>query len=192
LSPEPTLDPKRAVSVGRIITAHGIKGELKVQSLTDFLNRFDRGSQLWLDGSPVRVERSRRNQDVVILKLEGIDTRNAAETLRGKELMVQQAQPIYEKGRYYVHDLVGLNVVEADGTLLGRLEDVMATGANDVYVVRGERGELLLPGVEDVIEQVDLAGKRIVVNLLPGLEFSSPKRQPVRRASGRTSTSPNP
>jgi 16S rRNA processing protein RimM len=192
------FDVSTAVSVGRIAAAHGLKGDLKVQPLSDFPNRFDVGSHLWLDGAPVRVERSRRQQGSVFLKLEGVDTRTAAEALRGKELQVQQAQPIYEKGRYYLHDIIGLEVVEADGSALGRLEDVMATGANDVFVVRGERGELLLPVVEDVIEDIDLRGKRIVVKLLPGLEFSGgPKRvrprprhakRPAQTASGYEQT----
>jgi len=185
------LDSTTAVTVGRILTAHGLNGEIKVQPLSDFPTRFDVGSRLWLDGAPVRVERSRRQQNSVILKLERINTRTAAEALRGKELQVPEPTPIYEKGRYYLHDIIGLDVVEADGTLLGTLADVLATGANDVFVVRGERGELLLPVVEDVITDVDLRGKRIVVNLVPGLEFTgAPKRAAPRPSRPRRPARP--
>jgi len=171
------FDPQTAVSVGRVVNAHGLHGEVKVQPLTDFPNRFDKGARLWLDGHPVIVEARRWLQSSVYLKLEGIDTRTDAEALRGKELYVPQAQPIYEKDRYYLHDIIGIDVVDAEGTLLGRLDEVMATGANDVFVVRGERGELLLPAIDDVIENVDLEGRRIVVNLMPGLEFRPARRR---------------
>jgi 16S rRNA processing protein RimM len=174
---EPAFDPAEAVSVGRILSAHGLKGDLKVQPLTDFPSRFERGSRLWLDGSPVRVESSRRQRGSVYLKLEGIDDRTAAEALRDKELQAPRPQAIYEKGRYYLHDIIGVEVFDEAGMLLGRLEDVMATGANDVFVVRGERGELLLPAIEDVIKEVDLRRKRITVELLPGLEFTPAGRR---------------
>jgi 16S rRNA processing protein RimM len=172
------FDAEQAVSVGLIVAPHGIRGDVKVQPLTDFPNRFDRGSTLWVDGSPLRIERSRRYQGSVFLKLEGIDDRAAAEQLRGKELQTPRPQAIYERGRYYLHDIIGLAVYDGAGALLGKLEDVMSTGANDVFVVRGERGELLLPAVEDVITDVDLVAGRIRVDLLPGLEF---RAAPVRR-----------
>jgi 16S rRNA processing protein RimM len=174
---EVSFDPTTAVSVGRITSAHGLRGEIKVQPLTDFPNRFDKGARLWLDGQPIVVEGSRWQQGSVVLKLQRIDSRTDAEALRGKELQVSQAQPIYEKDRYYLHDIIGLDVVDADGTPLGRLEDVLTTGANDVFVVHGERGELLLPAVEDVIDNVDLEGRRIVVKLMPGLEFRLTRRR---------------
>ncbi len=195
-TPEPAFDPETAVSVGRVSSVHGLQGELKVQSLTDFPNRFDKGARLWLDGKPHVVERSRVQQSLVYLKLEGIDDRTIAETLRGKELQVPQAQPIYEKDRYYQHEIIGLDVVEADGSVLGKLFDVMATGANDVYVVRGERGELLLPAIDDVVTSIDPRAGRITVNLLPGLEFVAarpprPRHVPHRPPSPKATQAPS-
>ncbi len=185
--PSSEFDPKTAVSVGRVAGAHGLRGEVKVAPLTDFPERFDPGSRLWLEGTPRVVEGSRWRGGLVYLKLAGVDSREAAAKLRGKELMVPEAQPLRESGRYYRHDIVGLRVEDRRGQWLGRVVDVLVTGANDVYVVRGERGELLLPAVEDVVGEVDLAGGRLVVELLPGLEFRAvTKARPRRRASEGT------
>jgi 16S rRNA processing protein RimM len=184
------LDPRSAVSVGRIAGPHGIRGEIKVQPLTDFPSRFRRGNRVWLDGSPRRIDQSRAQDRLVVLKLDGIDTRTEAEQLRGKELMVPEAEDLEGSDRFYLHDIVGLPVQDESGAELGKIEDVLTTGANDVYVVRGERGELLLPAVEDVVKEIDIKRGRVVVELLPGLEFrSTNKAQAARRRARRPSAS---
>ena len=179
-TPDPELDPATAVTVGRITAPHGIRGEVKVEPLTDFPQRFEAGSRLWLEGVPYTVERGRWQQRNVILKLRGIDTRNQAEALPGKELLAPQAMPIEAEGVYYLHDILGARVQEASGATLGELADVFSTGANDVYVVRGPRGEILLPALDDVVLEVDLQARRITVAIPDGLEFTTaapPKRR---------------
>ena len=179
-TPDPELDPATAVTVGRITAPHGIRGEVKVEPLTDFPQRFEAGSRLWLDGTPYTVERGRWQQRNVILKLRGIDTRNQAEALPGKELLAPQAMPIEAEGVYYLHDILGARVQETSGAALGELADVFSTGANDVYVVRGPRGEILLPALDDVVLEVDLQARRITVAIPDGLEFTTaapPKRR---------------
>lgn len=177
---EPALDPESAVSVGRIVGAHGIKGEVKVEPLSDFPERFEAGSRLWLRGQEIRVLRGRGQGRIIILALEGIADRETAEALRDEELYVPAPAPLPEEGVFYRHDLIGLDVVEDGGEKLGKLTDIFSTAANDVYVVRGVRGELLLPAIEDVVKRIDLAAGQIVVELLPGLEFvaSASKRPP--------------
>jgi 16S rRNA processing protein RimM len=174
--------------VGRVVSAHGVHGDLKVESLTDFPERFLPGSRLWLEGVPRTVERSRQQGKMLVVKLEEIDSRSQAEALRGKQLMVPQAQAIEQEGVYYLHDIVGLQVVEASGNALGEVVDVLATGANDVYVVQGKRGEMLLPALDDVIRHVDLATRRILVDVPEGLEFQrrpvGAQRRPTRRGRG--------
>ena len=162
------------VTVGRILAPHGIRGELKVQPLTDFPQRFEAGSRLWLNGQEWVVQRGRWTNRGVILKLRGLETRNEAEALRNAELTVLEATEIEEEGVYYLHDIVGLPVFDAAGEALGRLEEVFNTGSTDVYVVRGERGEILLPALDDVITQVDIAAGRIVVDVPEGIEFQRP------------------
>ncbi|MPZ48000.1 MAG: 16S rRNA processing protein RimM [Dehalococcoidia bacterium] len=179
------------MTVGRVLVPHGIRGEVKVEPLTDFPERFDAGGRVWIEGAARLIERSRPQDRNLILKLQGVDTRDAAEALRGKELMLPEAPPIDEPGRFYQHDILGLRVEDAAGEKLGVIADILSTGANDVYVVRGERGELLLPAVEDVVKQIDLTSGSIIVELLPGLKFraSTPKRRrPPAKPPAKKST----
>lgn len=182
---EDQLDRRTAVTVGRIVTAHGVRGEVKVEPLTDFPQRFESGSRLWLEDREYTVERGRWQGRSVILKLGGVDTRERAEALRGKELLAAEAAEIESEGVYYLHDVIGLRVEDRSGDLLGRLEDVLTTGSNDVYVVRGERGELLLPALDDIVIEVDVEGGRVTVDVPEGIEFARPaparKRRPVRQ-----------
>jgi 16S rRNA processing protein RimM len=185
LTDDKSADEERPpVTVGRIVTPHGVRGELKVESLTDFPERFRRGSRLWLDGVEFSVELGRVLGRHVILKLEGIDDRNAAEAIRGRELTVPDVAELTEEGVYYQHDIVGLRVEDEAGSELGRVVDVLLTGSNDVYVVQGERGELLLPALDDVVKQIDIATGRIVVDLPGGLEFQA-KAPPRQKAPPR-------
>ena len=178
------LDPRTAVSVGRVRAPHGIRGEVKVESLTDFPERFAPGSRLWLRGRPATIEASRWQSRTLFLKLEGVDDRETAESLRGADLQAP-APTALEEGRYYQHEIIGLEVRDKHGAELGRVAEIISTGSNDVYVVRGRRGELLLPAIEDVVVAVDLARGQIVVELMEGLDYTPVKRAPASRASRR-------
>jgi 16S rRNA processing protein RimM len=175
-----------AVSIGRVSSAHGVRGEIKVQPLTDFPERFDPGQKFWLDGSERVIQRSRWQKSVVVIKVDGIETRESVDAIRGHELQIPEPEALpADEGVYYQHDIIGLRVESVDGEALGKVADVLSTGANDVYVVRGPRGEVLLPAVDDVVRDIDLPGGRMVVELLPGLEFTSTVRKPrTPRPSG--------
>jgi 16S rRNA processing protein RimM len=177
------LDPDIAVAIGRITSLHGIKGELRVMPLTDFPERFDAGAEVWLDGRPLRVHRRRWQGKEMIVSLEGIDTRDQAEAVRGKELMAPSPTQL-DEGVFYQHDIIGLQAVTPAGETLGRISEVISTGSNDVYVVVGDRGELLLPALDDVVREVDVANGRIVVELLEGLEFTRAASPRPRRPTG--------
>jgi len=178
-----TIDPETAVAIGRISSIHGIKGELRVMPLTDFPERFDAGVQVWLDGVPLRVRRRRWQGKEMIVALEGIETRDAAEALRGKELMAPSPKPL-EEGVFYQHDIVGLRAVTHEGEVLGRVAEVLSTGSNDVYVVVGDRGELLLPALEGVVHEIDVTNGRIVVEVIEGLEFTRAASPRARKPTG--------
>jgi 16S rRNA processing protein RimM len=148
-----------------------------VEVITDFPERLGEHACLYLasPASPdaVRrypVEKLRRHRDTVLLKLGGCDDRNSADELRGLlvQIPIEDAVPL-EEGEYYHFQLVGVRVETEDGEWLGQVAEVLQTGANDVYVVRGPRGEILLPAVESVVFELDLDSKRMVVHLLPGL-----------------------
>lgn len=165
------------VSIGEVTAPHGVRGEVRVLPLTDFPERF-RGLKRLFVKRPQQaaeergVERVRFHKKFVILKLEGVDTRDDAETLRRALLQVapDEVYPLPE-GYYYVFQVIGLRVFDEDGRKIGVVEDVLFTGANDVYIVKTADGrEILLPAVEEVIRHIDLDEGRMEVRLLPGLE----------------------
>ena len=186
------LNPETAVSIGLILAPVGLRGEIKVRPLTDFPERFEAGALVWLSGVAIEVERSRWQGRTVYLKLHGVDDRNAAEPLRDKELLVPELTPLEEEGVFYQHDITGLTVRDEAGRTLGKVAEILSTGANDVYVVRGELGELLLPAVEDVVKEIDTTGGLMIVDLLPGLEFRSTTSKPEARQTKKPKPSTAP
>ena len=155
------------VAVGLIVAPWGVRGDVKVEPLTDFPDRFRPGAPLWLQGQRVSVQRSRSSRGYVYLALEGVSTRQDAEALRQRLLEVPEAElkPL-RQGQYYHFQLVGLEVFTTNGRGLGRVEEILSTGANDVFIVRGPAGEILLPAIDDVVREVDLEGRRMVVEPL--------------------------
>jgi len=159
------------VAVGRILAPRGVRGELKVEPLTDFPERFAPGQVIWVGGVRREVEGSRQRRSQVLLKLAGVDSVEQAATLQGELLEVPQEElTALGEGRYYRFQLLGMAAYDAAGEALGTVVDILSTGANDVYVVRGPRGELLLPAIEEVIKEVDAEGGRMVVELMEGME----------------------
>jgi 16S rRNA processing protein RimM len=154
------------VAVGSIAAPWGLRGDLRVQPLTDFPERFQRGAALWVRGRRHEVQRSRSSRGLVYLGLSGIDSRNAAEELRGALLEVPESDlmPLPE-GQYYRFQVIGLEVRTPEGSSLGRVAEILSTASNDVYVVRGGPRELLIPAIEDVVLEVDVQGGRLVVDL---------------------------
>ncbi len=171
------------IAVGRVLGAWGVRGALKVEPLTDFPERFVPGAQLWLDGEPRRVQGGHAHRGSVIVELSGVESRELAASLRGRllELPESDLHPL-DEDEYYQHDLIGLRVRSAAGEELGRVTALLPTGANDVLIVDGPRGEYLLPLIADVVQRVDLAAGEIVVDLLAGLE-PRPPRAPSSRPS---------
>ncbi|MCY3657278.1 MAG: ribosome maturation factor RimM [Chloroflexi bacterium] len=159
------------VAVGRINATWGLRGHVKVTPLTSNPKRIQPGEVLLVRGEPREVLDVRYPKGFPCVVFAGYEDATAASALRGTLIEIAEADlPDLGQDEYYVHDLVGLEVVSAAGERLGRLAEVLRTGANDVYIVRrkGER-DLLLPAIGDVIAEVDLDGGRMVVELLPGL-----------------------
>ena len=116
----------------------------------------------------------------LLVELEGIETRTEAEALRDVLLEVpEQELPPLAEDQYFRFDVVGMEVVDESGRALGRLDEVLETGANDVYIVRDDSGELLIPAIDSVIKRVDVKGRRMVVSPLAGLE-RRPRKPPKR------------
>jgi len=167
--------PDQLYAVGTIVKAIGIEGDVVVQPLTDFPERFRKLRLLWLGADSGSVSRAGVEKAVVSprgirLKLKGVDDRSAAERLRGKILFVDEAHRAkLPEGQYFVHDVLGLSVREEGGTDLGTLADVLRYPASDVYVVRGDRGEILIPAVKEFVQSVDLGARTMTVRLIEGM-----------------------
>ena len=155
-----------------MLAAHGIRGELKCRVVTDFpKQRFKRHSEVFLKGQAHTVESARLQGQVALLKLSGIDTRDEAETWRGTDVEVpSQAVLKLPRGQFYWHQVIGLRVEDATThQAIGQVADILETGANDVYIVRGERGEILIPAIKDVVKRIDPEAGHMLIEPLPGM-----------------------
>lgn len=157
--------------IGAITAPHGLHGAVRVRPFTDDPERFAHLKQVGLRRGgvvqPVTVRRAHINGMKVTLELAGVETIDAAETLRGVELVIPRAwaRPL-DADTYYYHQLIGLEVVTTDGEALGPITAIHETGANDVY----ETPLALIPAVKSFVRQVDLAAGRMVVLAMPGLK----------------------
>jgi 16S rRNA processing protein RimM len=161
-----------------VLGAHGIRGELKCRVVTDFpRQRFRRGAEVFMRGAAYVVQGVRLQGDYALLRLAGLTDRTTAEALRGADVEVPRAATVpLPRGQYYWFQVIGLQVDDVTtGEDLGRVVDILETGANDVYIVRGARGEVLIPAIKDVIQEIDPAGGRMRVAPLPGM-LPAPRR----------------
>lgn len=170
-----SLNPDDLVSIGRISGTHGYKGTVKVTPLTDFPERFRGLKQVYLNHAgtvrPVAVESAVPQNQVVLVKLSGVESKEDAQNYRGAMLMVEEKDvyPLPE-GVYYHFQLRGLDVYDSWHGYLGKLTDILETGANDVYLVKSPKyGEVLIPAIGEVINSIDLDQGEMKVTLLPGL-----------------------
>jgi len=157
--------------IGQVRAPRGIRGELKVWvNLTD-AEQLEALREVYLGDDLVRfeVKRARLMAGQLLLRLSGIEDRNAAERWPGAPVYVlKEALPLGED-EYYYHQIEGLNVITDEGETLGRVTEILTAGANDVYVVQGSEGEILLPAIKQVILRVDPEAGIMVVKLLDGL-----------------------
>ena len=153
--------------VGRLQRPHGVTGEIRMEIRTDFPERLRKGRTVYLgpEHYPVKLAAVRTADAALLIRLEGISDRDQAGLLRGKEVAVQaDSLPNLPEGQYYHHQLIGLQVVDESGQDLGVLDQILETGANDVYVIKPAEGpELLIPAIEEVIQAVDLKKGRMTV-----------------------------
>ncbi|NLG97926.1 MAG: 16S rRNA processing protein RimM [Chloroflexi bacterium] len=148
------------IAVGRLRRPHGVGGEVLMDILTQFPERLHPGKVVYLSDTrePLQIQSVRRRHKELLLRFAGIATPEEAGRLRNKIIYVKTSElPDLPEGEYYHHQLMGLKVVDETGQMLGTLESILETKANDVYVVIGVDGkELLLPAVEEVVQDVDL------------------------------------
>ena len=163
------------LEIGQIVNTFGIKGMVKVKPFTDDVTRFDRLKKVYIENSTRKkeyeIEEIKYHKDMVLIKFKGVENPEDANLLRDAYLLVnrEEEEPL-EEGTYYIVDMIGLDVYTEEGELLGKLEDIFNTGSNDIYVVKDELGkQILLPAISDVIKQIDMENRKMIVHLISGL-----------------------
>lgn len=161
-------------TIGQVVALFGVRGEMKVRLQTDIPERFQQLETIYVgeDHQPYQIERVRPHKgEMIILKLAGINDGNAAELLRQQSLFIPLSQLAkLPPGSYYQHDILGLNVLTLDNRELGSIVDILVTGSNDVYVIKGPDGkQVMIPAIKDVVKQVDLIRHTMYIDPLPGL-----------------------
>lgn len=169
------MESQELIKVGRIVGTHGLKGTFKVESMTDFPERFKTAQKLKIgQGSLAReftLETCNMHRGQLLMKFKEIETVEEAVKFRDKFISVtsDELYPLPD-GSYYQFQLIGMRVEDLEKGYLGELIDILETGANDVYVIKSDvYGEILIPAIKQVISEVDLANKCMRVRLLPGL-----------------------
>ena len=163
------------IIIGKIVSTQGNKGEVKVIPLTDSIDRFKRLTDVFIGGKNnrrlLKIDNLRIDKNVVILKLKEVESIEKAKMIVGSFLEVKKCDTIrLPKDSYFIFDIVGLKVYTDENELLGKVEDVINTGSNDVYIVKNkDKKEILIPAIREVVKNIDLKRKRIIINVIDGL-----------------------
>lgn len=164
------------ITIGKIVNTQGHRGEVRVIPLTDFPERFSAMDKAFieLNGQTklINIEKTYPHKKFIIIKFAGINDMNAAETLKNAKLLIprDELMPLPED-TFYIFDIVGVGVFTEEGRYLGQVQDVLQTGANDVFIVEGETTRpLLIPALKQVVRDVDIEQKKMTVCLPEGLE----------------------
>lgn len=164
---------KQFLDSGKIVGTHGIKGEVRIDPWCDspeFLCAF---KKLWLDenGTEFIEVKSRPHKNITLAKIKGVDTIEAAEKYRGKVVYINRDDINLAEGVHFVQDLIGLEVKDADnGTVYGKISDVLRTGANDVYEIKDADGKTYLaPVIDDVVKEINIDGGYVLIVPMKGI-----------------------
>ncbi|MBU9714579.1 ribosome maturation factor RimM [Evansella tamaricis] len=167
------------LNVGKIVNTHGIRGEVRVISRTDFPEeRYATGNTLYVldekgTRQPLQVSSWRKHKQFDLLTFEGFNNVNDVEQFKGTLLQVdpETLDDELQEGEFYYHEIIGLNVITDDGVELGKVKEILSPGANDVWVVqRKENGkDILLPYIEEVVKEINIDKKEVIVHLMEGL-----------------------
>ncbi len=159
------------LEIGQIVNTFGIKGFVKVKPFTDDITRFEKLKNVYIKDKQYQVQEVKYHKNMVLLKFLEVNSIEEAENLRNSYIQIDRKDGIKKENEYYIVDLLGLEVYDENDNLLGILEDIFNTGSNDIYVVKNKLGkQTLLPAISDVIKEINLEQKKIVVHLLKGLE----------------------
>ena len=163
------------IEIGQIVNTFGIKGFVKANPWVNDVTRFDDLKKVYIkirkELKELEIEEVKYHKNQVLIKFKGIETVEEAETLRNAIIEIDRSDVItLEEGEYFIADLLQSEVFSDEGEKLGILGDIYNTGSNDIYVVKNELGKsILLPGIPEVLKDIDVENKKITVHLLKGL-----------------------
>ncbi|MBI4213734.1 MAG: 16S rRNA processing protein RimM [Chloroflexi bacterium] len=164
--------PQRYLAIARVGSAHGVSGEVSCQLLTDFPERFSRTKRVFLgeEHQPIEIQHSRLNGNRLLLRFSGVENRTEAIRLVGRTVYIPESEAVrLPAGSYFWHQVIGMAVRTADGQDLGNVVNILETGSNDVYVVQGDRGEVLIPATKEVVKSIEVDDGIMTVELIEGL-----------------------
>lgn len=162
------------ISIGQITNTYGIKGELKVYPLTDDISRFTNLKEVFIEKNSVlgnlKVEYAKYLNNMIVIKLKGIDDIDNANLYRNKYIKVHRKDAVkLPEGAYFICDVIGAKVYTTEGQYLGTVSDVLQTGSNDVYIVRDNDKEILIPALKSIFKDLSIENKKMIVELPEGL-----------------------
>ncbi len=163
------------IIIGKVVSTQGNKGEVNVLPLTDSINRFKKLDTVFLGNNHsktiIDIEKIRIQKDMVVLKVKDINNIEEAKTIVGSFLEVERKNAVkLPKDTYFIFEIIGLEVYDENNLFMGRIENVISTGSNDVYIVKGKnKKELFIPAIREVVKDINLEKKRITINIVDGL-----------------------
>jgi len=163
------------ITIGKVVSTQGNKGEVNILPLTDSTDRFKNLVTVFLRNNngqtTLNIEKIRIKEDTVILKLKDIESIEEAKMIVGSFLEVERKNAVkIPKDTYFIFEIIGLEVYTENNIFLGKVENVISTGSNDVYIVKGkDKKELFVPAIREVVKNVNLENKRITINMVDGL-----------------------
>ena len=158
------------IKIAKIVSAHGLNGEVKIFPYTDDLNGFKEYKKIYVDGEELEIISQKIASKFIVLKLKGFDYIDDVKRLIDKDAFIDKAQmPSLNEGEYYIHELIAMEVYSEANEFIGTVKDVMETGANHVLVVDHDGKEALIPFVKAFIKELDLKNKKIKVKLIEGI-----------------------
>ncbi|QAT43158.1 ribosome maturation factor RimM [Aminipila luticellarii] len=159
------------IKIGQIVNVVALKGEVKLYHYSDYKERFEELQYIYVEDQKVKIEKVRYMKEMVILKLEGVNDRDAAEALKGKEVYIGENQlRELPEGTYYIRDLIGLEVRDQENHKIGTLKNVIQNSAQDLYEIELENKKTtLIPAVEEFLLDINVEEKYIKVKLIEGI-----------------------
>lgn len=164
---------KEYLCIGKIVGSRGINGEIKVEPWCDYPENFYDIKNLYIDinAEPLNITEMRIHKFQVLLKIEGVNSKNSAEMLRGKLVYAYKKDIPIEDGRYFIEDLKGCMVFDSEKSIVfGKLKDVLNTGANDIYVIEdASKKEYLVPIIDGTVKEIDVDNQEILIDPIRGI-----------------------